>query len=58
MNKCESCGKEFDYEPITPSADPYAPGLCYECLPDNVKEAYDEFCEIMAKADTDQSWIS
>ena len=43
MYQCDGCGKEFDYEPITPSFDPYAPGFCYECLDEDTKKAYDKF---------------
>ncbi len=43
MYTCDGCKKEFDYEPITPSADPYAPGFCYECLSPEDQKAYDKF---------------
>ena len=38
--QCE-CGRVIDYEPIQPSVDPESGACCYECLPENMKAAYD-----------------
>lgn len=40
---CPACKKEIDYSLITLSPDPHAEGVCYDCLPDDVKKRYDEF---------------
>jgi len=41
--RCPYCSCLFSYEPIAVSAAPDSPVMCYECLPTDVKQAYDEF---------------
>ena len=43
--RCAWCNRVFDYEPIQVSAAPDSPAMCYECLPDDAKKAYDDFQE-------------
>jgi len=40
---CPGCKKEIEYDLIPVSADPYSDFICYDCLPDGLKEAWDEF---------------
>lgn len=42
-NWCPYCGNAFTYEPISVDASPDSPVMCYDCLPDDTKRAYDEF---------------
>ena len=41
--RCPYCGNIFSYEPIQVSASPDSPVMCRDCLPSNVKAAYDKF---------------
>jgi len=42
--RCPYCSKVFTYEPISISGSPDSAVCCYDCLPDDVKAAYDRFC--------------
>lgn len=41
--KCPLCKAEVDYSLITVSPHPDSEACCYDCLPDDAKEAYDAF---------------
>ncbi len=41
--RCPYCSRLFSYEPISVSGALDAPVMCYECLPDDIKQAYDKF---------------
>lgn len=41
--RCPYCQQIFSYEPIQMTSAPDSPACCYDCLPPNVKKAYDEF---------------
>lgn len=41
--KCPCCGKEINYSLIQVTAHPDSEACCYDCLPDDVKKAYDDF---------------
>ena len=43
--RCPYCKEVRNYEPIQVSPSPYSAACCYECLPDDLKAAYDEFEE-------------
>jgi len=51
---CPGCEKEFSCDLIPVSADPYSDFICYDCLPDGLKKAWDEFC---LKKETKQSSV-
>lgn len=39
--RCPYCSNTFAYEPIQVSAAPDSPVMCYDCLPADLKQAYD-----------------
>ncbi|MGI9306304.1 MAG: hypothetical protein ACR2P5_03265 [Gammaproteobacteria bacterium] len=41
--RCPYCGNVSKGELISLSADPSAPVMCYDCLPDDTKAAFDKF---------------
>jgi hypothetical protein len=41
--RCPFCKNEVNYPLIPASAHPESDACCYECLPEDTKEAYDEF---------------
>ena len=41
--KCPDCGNECQYSLIPVSPHPDSDFICYDCLPDEVKKAYDRF---------------
>jgi hypothetical protein len=41
--RCPDCQKVSMGEPIAIDGQPDAPVVCYDCLPDALKRAYDEF---------------
>lgn len=41
--RCPYCGNIHSYEPIQSGPSPDSPVMCYDCLPDDIKEAYDQF---------------
>lgn len=43
MHRCPYCRNLFDYEPISASAAPDAPAMCYDCLPDDARKMYDNY---------------
>lgn len=47
--RCPYCKNIFDYEPIQATSSPDSPAMCYDCLPEDTKRAYDEFCDDLKK---------
>ena len=41
--RCPYCLNIFSYEPIQCGGSPDSPFTCYDCLPNDLKEAYDNF---------------
>jgi hypothetical protein len=41
--RCPYCREIREGEPIQANSGPDAPIVCYECLPDDLKAAYDKF---------------
>lgn len=41
--RCPYCRALFDYDPIAISDAPDTAVMCYNCLPDDLKKAYDSF---------------
>lgn len=39
--RCPYCSNVFSYEPIQVSGSPDSPVCCYDCLPEDIKAAYD-----------------
>ena len=41
--RCPYCEQIFVGEPISANGNPDSPAMCYNCLPNDVKLAYDQF---------------
>lgn len=41
--RCPYCSQVYEGEPISLNGNPDSPVMCYNCLPDDVKAAYDKF---------------
>ena len=52
---CPGCEKEDDLIPV--SVDPDCDFVCYDCLSDDLKKAWDEFCLKNSK-ETNQSSVT
>lgn len=46
---CPYCSRVFEYEPIQVDARPDSAFCCYDCLPADVKKAYDAFEQKMSE---------
>ena len=41
--RCPYCSNVHSYEPIQSGPNPDSPAMCYDCLPEDLKKAYDDF---------------